>query len=480
MLNKDIHSRFEDWLVAPSETLDFEVKRWLDMNDPESRGLVAKTLIALENHGGGFLLFGYMEDAHKKLVPDPNRPASLEPYLSDAVNAVLKKWAEPTFHVEVTIQKHPQTNDEYPLVRVAGASKVPTRSAGATPKGTLKDNVYYIRAAGPESRAPIGGIEWDALIRRVVLNQREDIISILKAYLPRENRGSQDGTQLPELKLTEAQTTLYQSGVTEPIEGINRKTEADNKALLQSFTQKGESDWEALNASLDPGHPARIKNGHFTFSARIVGAPKSIPPKALLSSLVAARSYTGWPVFVTMNQEDTRAKFVDGCLQAWTAKSSMPDVSYADFWRIDLAGNFLLIRGYQEDSLGPDRKLGDPGMLVEATLPIWRVGEFLLRVTEVGSLMFDEDFDVLVDCRWTGLKGRHLFIHNGRRFLTGRYVSEQDVVHTSGTFKQGAIRDLLPETVRTLTDPLYQYFEFFRPPDDMYEEELQLLRKGNY
>jgi hypothetical protein len=71
MLNKDINSRFEDWLLNPTEGLDFEVKRWLHMTDPEAQGLVAQALIALENHGGGFLLFGYMEDAQKKLIPDP-------------------------------------------------------------------------------------------------------------------------------------------------------------------------------------------------------------------------------------------------------------------------------------------------------------------------------------------------------------------------------------------------------------------------
>lgn len=97
MLNRDVNSRFEDWLLSPSETLDFEIKQWLDMSDAESHGIVAKALIALENHGGGFLLFGYKEDDSKKLVPDDNRPASLEPYLSDAINAILKKRAEPAF-----------------------------------------------------------------------------------------------------------------------------------------------------------------------------------------------------------------------------------------------------------------------------------------------------------------------------------------------------------------------------------------------
>jgi hypothetical protein len=75
-LNRDINSRFEDWLISPTETLDFEVKGWLDLSDAEARGAVAKALIAPENHGGGFLLIGFAED-QERLIQDPQRPASL-------------------------------------------------------------------------------------------------------------------------------------------------------------------------------------------------------------------------------------------------------------------------------------------------------------------------------------------------------------------------------------------------------------------
>ncbi|MBA0014335.1 MAG: hypothetical protein H0Z53_01755 [Nitrosospira sp.] len=56
LLNRDINSQFEDRLISPMETLDIEAKDWLDMDDVESKGTIAKTLIALENHGGGFLV----------------------------------------------------------------------------------------------------------------------------------------------------------------------------------------------------------------------------------------------------------------------------------------------------------------------------------------------------------------------------------------------------------------------------------------
>jgi hypothetical protein len=449
LLNRDINSRFEDWLLSPSESLDFEVKRWLDMTDAESQGIVAKALIALENHGGGFLLLGYKEDATKKLIPDPERPHSMEPYLTDAINAILKKRAEPSFHVEVTLQIHPTTKEQYPLVRVTGRSKVPIRSDSATPGGSLKQHVYYIRAPGPESRSPLNAAEWDALLRRALQNQREEIVDLLRKLLP----GASDLLGL---------------------------VPTDEQKVLQVFAQKCTARWESLNAGLPEDHPSKITLGHFAFSARILGTSKNLAAKAIIEANQSARKYTGWPVFVTLHQGQTKPKLVDGCIEAWLALSDYPDVGHADFWRIDASGNFFLLRGYQEDSLDTDRSFATPGEKFEVTLPIWRLGEFLLRVSELAEKMFEPGFEVLVECEWTGLTGRRLFISNSRRFLYGTHVAAEQIVATTGKFSQQEVRELLPETVATLTQTLYEHFDFFTPPDSFCSDEIGEMTKNRF
>lgn len=449
MLNRDINSRFEDWLLSPNETLDFEVKQWLDLSDNEAQGLVAKALIALENHGGGFLLFGYSEDSNKKLVPDTNRPASLEPYLTDAINTIVKKRAEPTFSVEVTLQRHPETGLEYPLVRVPGRSKVPVRSDSATPGGALKQHVYYIRAPGPESRGPLTAAEWDGLLRRAVANQREEIVGLLRSILP---SGSDFGIA----------------------------PQASDLDRLNEFVAAAVARWSSLNESLPKDHPARITHGHYHFAARLIGTPSNSTAQSILQANSSARRYTGWPAFVALHQEKTRPKLVDGCIEAWLADANYPDVGHADFWRIDPNGNFFLLRGYQEDSLDPNKGFGAAGTLFEATLPIWRLGEFLLRVVEVGTTTYEQDFEVAVSCEWHGLKGRKLFVHNMRRFLAGTSQTSQNDIRTTGQFAVSAIRDLLPDVVKALTLSLYEHFDFFTPPDPMYKEELGEMMKNRY
>jgi hypothetical protein len=449
LLNRDINSRFEDWLLSPTETLDFEVKQWLDMTDPEAHGTIAKALIALENHGGGFLLIGYKENAAKKLVPDPMRPGSMESYLTDAINAIIKKRAEPSFHVEVTLQQHPETKEEYPLIRVTGQSKVPVRSDSATPGGSLKQHVYYVRAPGPESRGPINAAEWDALLRRALLNQREEIVKVLRTFLT-------IGSDLIGSVPTNEQETLH------------------------TFAQACIKRWESLNESLPAEHPSKITLGQFSFAARVLGVRRNVTAKEIIEANQLARRYTGWSTFVTIHQEQTKPKLVDDCIEAWLANVNYPDVGHADFWRIDPQGNFFLLRGYQEDTLDPRKTFGEPGKLFEATLPVWRLAEFLLRVADLADFMFEPDFEILVECEWTGLAGRQLFVHNMRRHIPGGHTTAQPSVKTKGKFAQQVVRELLPDTVKALTHSLYEHFDFFSPSDSFYSEEVAEMTKSRF
>lgn len=448
-LNRDINSRFEDWLISPIETLDFEVKSWLDLNDAEARGTVAKALIALENHGGGFLLIGFTED-HGRLIPDPHRPASLAQYGTDEINAIVNKFAEPSFHAHVTVQRHPESGEEFPLVRVTGSSKVPVRSRRATPSESVRQYVYYIRRPGPKSEAPMDGAEWDALIRRCVLNQRGEIVDILRSFVPAVAPG-------------------------------NLQTLMDERAGLNQFVSDSFGRWSAINNALPEEDPSKIKHGWFSFACQIVGQTKGLPPNAILASMEQLRKYTGWPIFVVLHQPESKPYLKDGAIEASLTKLKRPGPAHADFWRIHPDGYFYLLRGYQEDdleTLAAARKARAPGTGIDLTVPVWRVAEFLLRSEELGRAMYEDGFSMLVRCEWSGLQGRELFVFNPRRMLFDDHRCAADAVVTEGKFPQAAINDVLPDVARQLTADLYQHFDFFQPPEKFFDEEIALMKSG--
>jgi hypothetical protein len=448
-MNRDINSRFQDWLISPTETLDFEVKDWLNLNDAEARGSVAKAMIALENHGGGFLLIGFTEEKGR-LIPNPQRPNGLTQYGTDEINAIIKKCAEPSFHAHVTFQKHPETGCEFPIIHVAGLSKVPVRSCSATPNGTLKQNVYYIRRPGPSSEAPIDGAEWDALIHRCVLKQRNEVINLLRSFIPDVASG-------------------------------NLQALIDERAALNQFVRDSFNRWSAINSALPTNHPSKIKHGWCSFACQIVGQTKRLPPSLVLESVERLRKYTGWPIFVVLHQPENKPYLRDGAIEASLTKLKIPGPAHADFWRIHPEGYFYVLRGYQEDDL--DKLSGvktgrEPGTGLDLTIPVWRVAEFLLRSEELGRAMYEEGFSMLVRCEWSGLQGRELFVFNPRRVVFDGHQCSAEGVISEGAYTQSAITDRLPAVVRELTEGLYEHFDFFQLPEKFCDEEITLMRGG--
>jgi hypothetical protein len=62
-------------LSAPTETLDSEIKGWLDLAQEDQRAKVAKVLLSLFNQGGGSLIFGF--DDKTRLPLEDGRPANV-------------------------------------------------------------------------------------------------------------------------------------------------------------------------------------------------------------------------------------------------------------------------------------------------------------------------------------------------------------------------------------------------------------------
>jgi predicted HTH transcriptional regulator len=142
----DIVQRLPDLLRNPRETLDIELKGWLDLvNDDAHRALLAKAIIALANHGGGIIVFGFEETA-TGVVAANGRPANLADFSPDRINSAVNRFAEPPFHCDVEIVASPNDGLQYPVVVVPGGHQFPIRSRRSGPNGQgIQQNIYYIR-----------------------------------------------------------------------------------------------------------------------------------------------------------------------------------------------------------------------------------------------------------------------------------------------------------------------------------------------
>lgn len=218
--------------------------------------------------------------------------------------------------------------------------------------------------------------------------------------------------------------------------------------------------------------------GTWSASYRLIGIPQ--PPKlrtfmAILREV--AGQETGWPPWWVPDSEDIRPQPVDGMIECWHSDTSVfSDSAHADYWKADPQGRLCLIRGYQEDSQR-ERLVPEPRLGFDLTLPVWRTGECLLHAERLAHRLDAASIQFMM--RWTGIRGRKLasFAGDKRAMKPTRPAAQDDVV-SFVEVGPDEIAANLPGTVRQLVDPLYEIFDFFEPPDEIYENELTAMRRN--
>jgi hypothetical protein len=219
-------------------------------------------------------------------------------------------------------------------------------------------------------------------------------------------------------------------------------------------------------------HP-RYEHGWWTSAYELnpVEKPPSLP--AFLEILNEVRgNETGWPVWLWLpNRQEMQPKPVGNVIECWLTDTR--DDAHADFWRADPRGRMFLLRGYQEDSSSRIER----GAYFDLTLPVWRTGECLLHASRLAARLGADTVDFSMT--WTGLQGRELgtALSQLRYIAPGRICATQEV-RTSVQVDAGTIDDALPEIVSNLVAPLYEHFDFFEPPNELYVEELTRMRRG--
>jgi predicted HTH transcriptional regulator len=141
-------------LRNPREALDIEIKAWLDLSEANDRANLAKAIIALANHGGGYLVVGLEQQSDGQFIPAPDAPADLAGLSQDAVQDAVHKYIEPPLQCRTEHVAHPENGTHFPIVAVPGGHRVPIRAKSGSPDGKLVKDRVYIRRPGPRSQEP--------------------------------------------------------------------------------------------------------------------------------------------------------------------------------------------------------------------------------------------------------------------------------------------------------------------------------------
>jgi len=144
----DIERRLQDLLAYPREDLDNELKNWLNLSQENGKANIAKAILALANHGGGYILIGFTKKDGNWMPSEP-RPSNLNNYTQDVINGIVRRYADPPFNCRVYHLPHPKSGLLFPGVVVPGNHRVPIRAKkdGPNRKHVLKDTYMHASSA---------------------------------------------------------------------------------------------------------------------------------------------------------------------------------------------------------------------------------------------------------------------------------------------------------------------------------------------
>lgn len=448
--------RLADLLIDPREDLDCEVKNWLNLQTSnEDKATLAKAVLALANHGGGFIILGLVE-APDGIVEAQGRPATLDGYSQDLVNGIVHSYADPPFHCAVHMIANP-AGGLFPIVVVPGGHRVPVRARRAGPNGnTVINNAIYVRKPGPRSETPQSAQDWDDLLGRCLRNRRDEMFDQIRDLIT---------GAVPQIEQPAA------------------------PARLDEWVTSSLARWEGLVAQLPVGTGPRMPYGRFYIAYEIIGERRQIAPANLPDALRASVvRHTGWPPFWYPTRAGIEPYPFDHSIECWLGGDpdtppEQRDAAHSDFWRIHPDGLAFLLRGYQED--GEDAQRAGhapvpPATAFDITLPVWRVGEALLHARSLGAHLFEGPTTIRFVAHYEGLAGRSLTSLEGRRNIRDRRVARQNAITLSTHVDAHSIEANLPEIVHPLLLPLYALFDFFDLPMQLVVDELARLRGGNF
>lgn len=449
------NARLSDLLLNPRETLDVELKSWLDLDVNEDKATLAKALLAIANHGGGFVLIGLTENqTDAAAVVSDGRPATLDRYSQDLVNGIVQSFADPPFHCAVHYVQSPK-GELHPIIVVPGGHRVPIRAKRSGPSNQIvHQNAIYVRRPGPKSETPQNAQDWDELLARCLSARRDELLDRVRELL-----SGAVGTSL----------------------GLGNVPE---NAKLDAWVDDCVARWTALVDGLPTADPRRCPNGFYWFGYQLRGDLQKLTPQALLEILRSRiTGHSGWPPFVVIGREPISPYMKDGALECWLGHEEASDAAHADFWRVSPDGFAFLIRGYSEDSQEVSTNKGaSPGTLFDLTAPVWRAAEVLLHAGQLASHAAAANNAVAIAFRahFDGLQGRKLVSLFSRRHVWDGRISHQDAITLSTLVDAQLVSSNLPEIVHPFLEPLYALFQFMQLPERLVQEEVSSLQSNRY
>ncbi len=173
-------------LIDPTETLDLELKEWIDLKTAEAKAKVARGCIALRNNDGGHFIIGFTDAG---IPSTTNIPTDVrKSFHSDIIQAIVGKYSSEPFPVEVALIE--RDGQEYPVISVPQGVRTPVIAKAdlidAAGRALVKDHAVYVRSLSSNntvSSTEARRGDWERIMRVCFDNREADIGAFVRRHL---------------------------------------------------------------------------------------------------------------------------------------------------------------------------------------------------------------------------------------------------------------------------------------------------------
>ena len=454
-------------LRNPSETVQSELKSWLDLGSLEHRAKVARALLALRNRGGGRLVFGFDDKTIKPVAE--GRPVDIRvAYHPDKVQAIVKEFALPTFPVSVDFAAYEEK--EFPVITVPSGVRFPAIARQNVTSGSdevlLRQNAVYIRTVNSgrvESTEPKTPQDWNELLELCFDNREADVGRFLRRHL---------GGILNELGLAPSSGRANADAGTAPMLGELASVPKTPPTIRSPrvILDEGGRRFEARRDYMRKEHAQVVIPDYVAWREVAVvleGDLRQLAGQHILEAVFPHHpNLSGWPQWIDSRPVSEGAEHPYPHDSGWEALVTMGERGFfnpalVDFWRIDPNGEFYHRRSFEEDSwvrISDDAR----GTLVDFVQSVTRVAEAFATIQAFarGFVTNPDEAVMHFAFRWTNLSNRKLTSFDGRRAIWSAKPAYDDVILVEIEMPVNAASGAIASYVAKATAPLFGAFGY--------------------
>jgi len=459
-------TRADELVARPVESLNVEVKTWLDPKDDLHAVKLVKGLFALRNRNGGFLIIGFDD---KTLQPDPyplSRPLG-QAYHHDDVQGLVSRYAHETF--EIMVRFGQRDNNLYPVISVPEGIRTPVAVSrnllDKTAQKTLlaRGDIYFrtLQSNGTPSSARIAPADLADLMEICFDNREADIGRFFRRQL---GVGGVDALRAL-------------------LGAPPAPTEAEQlKESAQALIARGDAAFDAVYAVAPlPPQKRHLAQG-LTMRVGMVAIPPhadALPTNDFMTRVQSANpQYTGWPAWLDARgfyKEQDRAKVENGAWVAYIRGGDMGERDRLEYLLYDPHGEFYVRRLMQDDTA--DSVM--PGIALDPVLMLYRVTEFIAAgISVLRGAGWSEKDKAGFAFSWSGLQDRKIISWaNAMRFYGAGegYVSHTATAESFVEVGLDTPHLALAPAVEKAVGPLFACFNGYQPPSTLVEEAVRAL-----